>query len=378
MKKRFVVLIICLCTVLGAAISVASAVTQTNTLISRSYLENTYRKELDGMITEQVASALSAVQNNARQMLDSIGEDYLNLLAPSSDGNMEWLISGDLFAYHGVSGDTVTLNSGSGVIWQKGSATFDGVLIDVTTGKEVTDGSLTVNHRYIADGMVFITVTGESAAWSVEGEWLTSAESQESQEPVEPPTPVEPVKTFADVPETAWYHDAVYYVVERGLFQGTSDTAFSPGTTMTRGMLTTVLYRMSGSPEVSYSPIFTDVPQDKWFTEGTVWAGQNDVVKGMGDGTFKPNGELTRAQIAQMLYNYANWLGIDTSVRGDVSGFADASSISSWAKEAMSWAVGIGLFQGDTQNRLTPSAAATRAQVATLLQRFDLWLFDSM
>ena len=378
MKKRFVVLIICLCTVIGAAISVANAVTQTNTLISKSYLENTYRQELDVMITEQVSSALSAVQNNARQMLDSIGEDYLNLLAPPSEGNMEWLISGDFFAYSGAAGDTVTLNGGSGVIWRKGNATFDGVLVDVTNGKEVTDGSLAVNHRYIADGMVFITVTSESAAWSVEGEWLTSAEGQESPEPVDPPAPVDPVKTFSDVPATAWYYDAVCYVVERGLFQGTGDTVFSPGATMTRGMLTTVLYRMSGSPGISYSPIFSDVPENKWFTEGTVWAGQNEVVKGMGDGTFKPNGELTRAQIAQMLYNYAHWLGLDTSVRGDVSGFADASSISSWAREAMSWAVGIGLFQGDTQNRLTPSAAATRAQVATLLQRFDLWLFDTM
>ena len=374
MKKRFLVLVVCICAVIGAAVSAAGAVSQTNSLISRSYLENVFRQELQKLVSEQVGAAFSAVRGSTLQALDTIGEDYLTQLKPDEDDQVDWLVSGDLLAQVGVANDTITLNTGSGLIWSEGSATYAGTLIDVTTGEEVSNGAMVVNHRYVAPGQVVITVTGDSAAWSVEGEWLTTGKNLE-EEPVEPPAPV---MTFADVPEGSWYYDAVYYVVERGLFQGTGENTFAPDATMTRGMLTTVLYRMSGSPDVAYSAVFSDVPDGQWYTAGTVWAGQNGVVNGTGNGMFTPGGDLTREQIAQMLYNYAQWLGLDTSAQGDVTGFADAASISDWAGKAMSWAVGVGLFQGDTQNCLTPSAAATRAQVATLLQRFDLWMFDMM
>lgn len=372
MKKRFLVLAVCICAVIGAVISAAGAVSQTNSLISKSYLENIYWQEVQGLITERVSTGLSTVRNAALQVLDSIGDAYLSQLKPAKEGQPDWLVSGDLLAQTGVVNDTITLDVGAGLVWTEGSASFVGTLIDTTAGEEVPGGVLAVNHRYVAPEQVVITVTSSSAAWSVEGQWLTTGQNVE-EDPIEPPVPV---VSFVDVPEGSWYHDAVYYVVERGLFQGTGENTFAPDMTMTRGMMTTVLYRMSDSPEVTYSAVFSDVPDGAWYTTGTVWAGLNGVVNGTGNGKFTPNGELTREQIAQMLYNYANWLGLDTSARGDVTGFADTASISAWAADAVSWAVGVGLFQGNTENNLIPTAAATRAQVATLLQRFDLWMYD--
>ena len=382
MKKRFLVLVIGICIVLGAAVSVSSAVSQTNSLISKGYLENVYRQELQVLISGRVGTGLTAVREAALQALDSIGDAYLSQVKPAGDDEPDWLVSGDFVAQIGVLDDTITLNTGAGLVWTGGSASFAGTLIDTTAGEEISNGVLVVNHRYVAPEQAVITVSSDTAAWSVEGEWLTSGVNV-AEDPANPPVddPIDPpasILSFADVPETIWYHDAVYYVVERGLFQGTGENVFSPDMTMTRGMLTTVLYRMSDSPEVTYTAVFGDVPDGTWYTDGTVWAGQNKIVNGTGDGQFTPNGELTREQIAQMLYNYAGWLGYDTSARGDTSGFSDASSISNWASNAVSWAVGVGLFQGNTENKLMPTDEATRAQVATLLQRFDIWIFDQV
>lgn len=368
MKKRFLALIICACTLIGAVVSGASAVSQTNTLISKSYLETSYLPELQSMISERVVAAFSSTYTTALQSLNALGESYLSQLKPADDGEPDWLTAGRLVSQSGVTGDTITLNSGAGLVWTSGAASFSGTLIDTTTGQEITDGDLVVSHRYVAVETTIITVSGERAEWSVEGEWLTTGKDTEE------PIPEEPAIVFTDVPEGTWYYDSVYYAVERGFFFGTSDTTFAPMQTMTRSMLTTVLYRMSGSPDITYSPVFSDVPDGTWYSAGTVWAGVNGVVSGTGNGAFSPNGELTREQIAQMLYNYANWLGLDTSARGDVTAFSDAASISGWAKNAVSWAVEIGLMQGNA-GQVMPKKPASRAEVAALLQRFDLWMF---
>ena len=374
MKKRFLALVLCICIAIGAVVSVSSAVSQTNTLISKSYLESVYRQELQVLISGRVSTGLAAVRSAALQALNSIAESYRSQLKPNGENEPDWLVSGDLVAQIGVAKDTITLNVGASLIWTEGSASFEGVLIDTTSGKETSNGTLAVNHRYVAPQQTVITVTSDNAAWSAEGEWLTSGKNVE-EDPVDPPVdPPAPAIVFIDVPEGAWYYDAVYYVAEHGLFQGTGGDAFSPDMTMTRGMLTTVLHRMAGSPEVAYSPVFTDVPDGTWYTTGTVWAGQNGIVSASESGEFYPNDVVTREQIALMLYNYANLFGFDTSGRGDLSGFKDEAGISAWARDAFSWSVSVGLFQGNDLNQLMPSYGATRSQIATLLQRFDIFL----
>ena len=136
---------------------------------------------------------------------------------------------------------------------------------------------------------------------------------------------------------------------------GTSANAFSPNADTTRSMIVTILARMEG---VNTSGGAT------WYTAGRAWAMEN----GISDGT-NMEGKITREQLAAMLYRYAKMKGYDVSASASLSGYADASSVSGWAKEAMQWAVGSGLIQG-SNNALTPQANASRAQIATILMRF--------
>ena len=181
---------------------------------------------------------------------------------------------------------------------------------------------------------------------------------------------------FSDVSLSAWYYDAVKYVYDNGLMQGTSSTVFAPTSTTTRSMIVQILYNKEGTPAVSYSGAFSDVADGKWFTSAVEWASSNGIVSGDGAGKFLPNDNITREQLAVILYQYAAYAGYDTSARGDTSTFADGSSIHSWAQEAMSWAVGTGLLQGNN-NTLNPLGTATRAEVAQVLQNFDTIFADA-
>lgn len=176
--------------------------------------------------------------------------------------------------------------------------------------------------------------------------------------------------TFGDLNKSAWYHDAVDYAVYAGLFNGTSAAAFSPKGTMTRGMLVTVLYRMAGSPEAGEELPFTDVGKDRFYTKAVIWAAENDIVKGTGGTRFEPSKAVTREQLATFLLRYAKYMGYDVTAEGSLEGFPDGSKVSSFAKEAMAWAVGAGLIQGRANGTLDPKGSATRAEVAAILTRF--------
>lgn len=362
MKKRILALVLCACALCGVVGSASGSVSQDdNTLISKSYLEGTYRQELQEEISQRVAIAGESSYNSAVQTLDTLGQSYLDKLAPDDgEDSSEWLSAGAYVDQGGEKDDVIILAAGAGLILTEGSAQVSGILVDLTDGKEVSSGQLTKNHRYVAEQESVITVTSAVAYWSVEGKWQTTSDGV-TERPV----------VFEDVSADSWYYESVYFVVDQGLFVGTSETKFSPLATMNRGMLATVLHRLAGTPAVAYSPVFSDVPDGLWYTNGVVWAAANRVVNGMGDGTYRPTGDLSRQQIAVMLYNYANWVGIDTSDRADLSAYPDGASVASWAKDAMSWAVSAGIIQGDTNSRLTPAANANRAQVATMLQRFS-------
>ena len=180
-------------------------------------------------------------------------------------------------------------------------------------------------------------------------------------------TPVVPVKpskpkddkpttgsSFTDVPAGSWYEEAVKYVSEKGLMNGTSSTAFSPNASTTRGMIVTILARVEGV-NTSGTP---------WYAAGQKWAMDN----GISDGTNMV-GEVTREQLATILYRYAKQKGYDVSKSAALTAFADADKVSGYASEAMQWAVAEGLLQG-SNGKLNPQGSATRAQVATILMRF--------
>lgn len=175
---------------------------------------------------------------------------------------------------------------------------------------------------------------------------------------------------FTDVSWNHWAYSAVKRVYTRGLMVGVSDTSFAPGQTLSRAMLASILYRLAGEPAVTAENPFTDVPADRWYTDAVIWAAENSIVVGCGDGTFRPNAPATRAQTAVMLYAYANFAGRNTSQRADLSAFADAADVPSWALAEMQWAHAAQLILGRDGKLLAPNAETTRAEMASILSTF--------
>lgn len=177
---------------------------------------------------------------------------------------------------------------------------------------------------------------------------------------------------FTDVPDNSWYRDAVNYAVNMGLMNGVGGGKFEPETSMSRAMLVTVLWRYAGSPKEG-SNTFTDVRNGQWYTDAIAWAAENGVVTGVGGGKFDPDGSVTREQLAVVLFRYSNSLEMDTSARRDFGSFPDAEKVSSWATDALSWTVAIGMINGigsGSHTILSPQGSATRAQVAAILMRY--------
>lgn len=175
---------------------------------------------------------------------------------------------------------------------------------------------------------------------------------------------------FTDVASGSWYYDSVAYVYEQGLMGGTGEGRFSPDLTTSRAMIVTILYRLEGSPVANGSAGFTDVAYGTWYTAAVNWAAANEIVTGYGSGKFGPMDPITREQMAAILFRYADFKGMDTTARADLSGYTDAGDISAYAVEAMSWANAEGFITGTTATTLKPQGSATRAQVATILTRY--------
>ena len=174
-------------------------------------------------------------------------------------------------------------------------------------------------------------------------------------------------KPFTDVIMGSWYYDGVNNALANSWFSGVSSTAFAPDNSMTRAMLVTVLYRMSGSPAVGGTSAFVDVSSGAWYAQAVAWAAENQLVAGYEDGTFRPDLAITRQQMAAILYRYHSWAGNTPVPGGSLSAYRDAADVAPWALEAMSWANTSGLIRGTGPNTLTPNGTATRAQVAVIL-----------
>ncbi len=178
---------------------------------------------------------------------------------------------------------------------------------------------------------------------------------------------------FTDVPAGSWYYGAAAYAYNNGLFAGTTATTFAPDMTMTRAMLVSVLWHLAGEPAPKGTNTFDDVPDGAWYTDAVTWAAENGVVAGIGNGRFDPDGSVTREQTAVILFNYAHSKGYDVSARADLSVFPDAGSVSGWAQDALAWANASGLISGavrGTQTILDPQGSASRAQVAMILMGY--------
>ncbi len=183
------------------------------------------------------------------------------------------------------------------------------------------------------------------------------------------PEPEEPAMPFTDVNEGDWFYDVVLYAYDNGLMTGVSATEFAPNQTTTRGMIVSMLARLEGVTSAE-SAGFTDVADSDWYATAVNWAASVGVVNGYEDNTFRPNAPITREQMAAILYNYADYKGYDVSARADLSDYADAASISSWAEDVLAWANAEGLINGMTATTIDPQGATTRAQTAAMFERF--------
>lgn len=174
---------------------------------------------------------------------------------------------------------------------------------------------------------------------------------------------------FTDVHETDWFYNDVLFVYEEGLFAGTSDTTFSPNAAMTRAMLVMVLYRLEGEPAVSGRSGFSDVTFNSYYEDAVTWAADNGIVNGTSITTFSPNANVTREQMAAILYRYAQYKKYNTAASSSLNGFTDQASVSGYATASLEWAVAEKLVNGSA-GKLMPTGNATRAQVAAILHRF--------
>lgn len=175
---------------------------------------------------------------------------------------------------------------------------------------------------------------------------------------------------FGDVKTADWFYNDVKYVYEKGMMAGTAADVFAPNATTTRAMIVTILYRLEGSPAVTGTNAFVDVPAGQWYTDAVNWAAANQIVKGTSATTFAPNDSITREQMAAILYRYAQYKGYDVTKKADLSGYSDNSQVSAYAKDALAWANAAKLINGVTNTTLAPQGNATRAQVSAILHRF--------
>ena len=181
------------------------------------------------------------------------------------------------------------------------------------------------------------------------------------------------VNPFKDVKSSDWFYEGVKFANQQELFNGTASDTFSPDDAMTRAMLVTVLWRLDGKTAATKASSFVDVPAKEYYTEAVAWAAENGIVNGVDATHFAPNDEVTREQIAAILFRYAEKKGVDTGKRANLNAFPDANKVSSYAKEALAWANAAGLVKGSNENGkdyLNPTGSATRAQVATILARY--------
>ena len=255
------------------------------------------------------------------------------------------------------------------------------------TVKDVTNGSLSVNTKWaVEDERVYITAVpdkGYELTWlyvkaadgtSVKVYDAIKADTYYFFMPDQEVTVSAifaydyPDMPFIDVNPNSWYYSAIEFVYNKGIMNGVTASSFSPDGTITRGMIVTMLWRMAGEPS-AVAAGFADVAADSYYAKAIAWAAKNGIIEGYSASSFGPNDAITREQLATVLYRYAKYLGY-TTTGSSLSGYYDASRVSSWAKDAMGWAVKNGVVTGLSSTWLNPNGTASRAEAAQMFMNF--------
>jgi hypothetical protein len=175
---------------------------------------------------------------------------------------------------------------------------------------------------------------------------------------------------FKDVDENDWFFDKVLKAYEKGLITGTSENTFSPYLETSRAMITTIIYSLEGKHVDKGQNVFNDVKADKWYSEAIAWGNKNGIVVGYGDGTFKPEQNITQQELCTILHHYAKYKGFDVSKSSKLLDFTDGKDVSNWALEQVKWAVGTEIMNGKGNGILDPKGFTTRAEVCAMMLNF--------
>ena len=283
------------------------------------------------------------------------GEDYITLDAPM---NLR-LNGGEAISVDPGESKAAGLSYDATVFIDAGNVTYS--VADPSIAAVDAEGNVTG----LADGTTTVTATmipsGRSASVKIKvGEGCPKDGSC-------------PVSAFSDADPKAWYHDGVHWALEEGVMNGVGNGRFAPAASTSRAMIVTMLWRMEGEPASDGAMTFKDVPAGQWYADAIRWAAARELVKGYSADRFGPNDKLTREQLVTILERYAGYKGLDVR-KGEaavLTGFTDADKVSEWAVKAFRWAVDAGIIQGTTKSTLSPQGSATRAQVATMLMRYD-------
>lgn len=335
------------------AVAAGGAGSASDPLVSKSFAEGEYTEDV-------LSQGAQAIEDELQDVFDQASQGMGNQM----DIPEGYIIAKDYDSLSVPAEETVTLASGSSIIVISGTMTIsslEGTVIDISTAQEMEEGAvLTRNTRYFcAEDTSAVFEASVNSVVAVNGYYLPGDSVTGNQSP------------YSDVAPSDWFYAAVLYTYQQGIMTGMGDGQFIPRSNLTRGMIAQVLYNMESTPAVSGGGSFSDVSESDWYFNAVSWAAQNAIVDGYGDGLFGPEDDVTREQMAVVLYRYAQYKGYDTSAVGSIDAFPDGDSVSSWATEAMAWAVGSGLMLGDENNMLNPTGTATRAEVAQLLTRFD-------
>ena len=311
------------------------------------------------------AQALAAIEqqtigNNLRIVLDQIEESGLNEAQRSAVAEMEVCAVYD--AYMTSNGQRISDFDG-------GTAT---VRVPYTLAQGQQPAGVTV--WYIADDGARTQMPSRYARGMAEFEVLHFSNyviAYDAEKVAEcPKDDTCPMSAFTDLDPAAWYHDGVHFALESGILKGMGNGKFAPDAQLTRAMLVTILYRVEGEPMIRSGMPFSDVTERDWYAMAVSWAESQGYVTGYGNGKFGPNDPVTREQLATILYRYAQSKGMGfTGMWMFLLDYPDAAEVSAWADEAVHWCVMKGIINGK-DGALAPKSGATRAEAATMIQRF--------
>lgn len=343
------------------AFLLGTALASGDSFLSQQYMDNTFINLMKQVIREGVAPSILLSYQEKLEELESLKAEHLGVM--SNTATMQQLPVGGQITF--PQGTVFTLLDG--VV----SLEKTGTLLNLSQGVTVEESMLLVGNQYLVaeDSVVQIRGGMTPVNLSVLGAF-TLTESGGAAE-----------GQFFDVTEADWYYDAVEFVKEHSLFSGTSPNYFSPDLSMDRGMMMTVLFRLAGSPqsEMDNATVsFVDVSTEHWFEPYVRWGGAQGLVAGMGDGYFGPSYQVTRQQVAIMLYAFAElYLGLDMSHSSSLEPFEDTDSVASWASNQMAWMVSRGLHYGIPyyNTQLKGNDYASRSEVAMMLMNFYQYIF---